>query len=71
MSNWSNSSWSTVPQKFIEKQPIYSNDMSCPFCLFSNGYPIFNMRNSPLYCDNCKNTFNQRIIGYKEVLVEK
>ena len=74
MSNWSNSScWETVPQKVIEKQAIYETPYrSCPKCLSSNTFPIMNMIGSLLHCANCRYSgFEQRIIGYKDVLVEK
>jgi len=71
--NWSNYSWERIPEKIIEKHPIYESPYrSCPRCLSSKTYPIMNMIGSTLACMNCKNSgFEQRIIGYKNVLVEK
>lgn len=74
MSNWSISScWENVPQKVIEKQPIYEYPCrSCPSCLSINTSAIDNMIGSPLQCHNCGHYgFEQRIIGYRDVLVEK
>jgi hypothetical protein len=60
-----------IPQKFVMKQPVYSNNQICPICNSNNSYPIINMIGSPRHCNNCKNTFNAQISRYEEVIVEK
>ena len=63
--------WSPVPQKVVEKQPIYNSHTKCPRCLIGKGFPLMNMVGSSLICTNCKTQYKQEIIGYKDVLVEK
>ena len=66
------SSWAPIPQKVIEKQPIYEQIVACPNCSSTNTFPIMNMIWSPRLCNICKHQgFKPRIIGYKDVLVEK
>lgn len=60
-----------IPQKIIEKRPIYSNNQICPNCGSNNSYPLMNMVGSSRFCNKCKNTFKPQISGYKEVVVEK
>lgn len=61
--------YSYVPQKVIEKWPIYSN--ICPMCGSNNSFPLMNMVGSPRFCNNCKNNFKPQISRYKEVVVER
>lgn len=61
--------YSYIPQKTIEKQPIYCNN--CSICNSNNTYPLMNMIGSHRHCNNCKGTFKPQISGYKEVIVEK
>ena len=63
--------YSYIPQKIVEKQPIYPNKQICPKCQSTNSFPIFNMIGSPRRCNNCGNEFTAQISGYKEVIVEK
>jgi hypothetical protein len=63
--------YSYIPQKIIEKQPIYSSNQICPKCGSSDTFPFLNMVGSPRNCNKCKNTFNPQISGYKEVIKEK
>ena len=48
------SSWASVPQKVIEKQPIYEQTVACPNCSSTNTFPIMNMLWSPRSCNSCK-----------------
>ena len=64
--------WSPVPQKIIEKRPIYEQVVACPKCSSTNTFPFLNMVGSTRICNNCKHRgFTPRIIGYNDVLVEK
>jgi hypothetical protein len=63
--------YSYIPQKFIEKQIVYSKNQICPICASNNSFPLMNSVGSSRYCNNCKNTFDAQIVGYKEVVVEK
>ena len=66
------SNWASVPQKVIEKQPIYEVNPMCPMCSATNSFPIMNMIGSIRRCNVCKyNNIKPRIIGYNDVLVEK
>lgn len=63
--------YSYIPQKIIEKLPIYSNKQICPNCGSNNSFPLMNMIGSIRFCNKCKNTFKPQIFGYKEIVVEK
>ena len=63
--------WSPIPQKVIEKHPIYENNPKCPSCFSIKNFPIMNMPGSPLLCEKCNKTFSQKIIGYREIIIEK
>lgn len=63
--------YSYIPQKVIEKRPIYSNKQICPNCGSNNSYPLMNMVGSPRCCNYCKNTFKPQICSYETIVVEK
>lgn len=63
--------YSYLPQKSIEKQPIYSTNQLCPMCGSNDTFPLLNMVGSPRNCNKCNNTFKPHISGYKEVVREK
>ena len=63
--------YSYLPQRIIKKQPIYADNQICPNCGSNSSFPLFNMYGSPRRCNTCKNTFNPKITGYEEVIVEK
>lgn len=64
--------YSYIPQKVIERIPVYSNKTNCPHC-GSDGtfYSLTNTYGAPLTCNKCKTTFNRKIIGYNQQIVEK
>lgn len=62
--------YSFIPQKIMKSQPVYSVNQICPKCQSNNSFPVTNMVGSIRYCNNCKNTFEPQISGYKNVLVE-
>jgi hypothetical protein len=63
--------WSEIPQKKVVKQPIYDTDRSCKRCGSKNTYPVMNMTGSPLQCMSCNIHFDQKIIGYRDIIVEE
>lgn len=69
--------WTQVPQKVIEKQPIYERDVfpnhkqKCEKCYSTDVFMLFNTIGSPFMCMKCKHTTEQKIVGYKDVIVEK
>ncbi len=66
-----NSNLDLATEKVVEKEPIYSNDRLCIYCYSVNIYPLFKINGSPLFCVTCQKSFNQRVVGYKDVIVEK
>lgn len=63
--------YSYIPQKYVEYQPVYSNNQPCPRCRSNATYPLMNMVGSSRICDKCKCTFEPQIIRYETVVVEK
>jgi hypothetical protein len=63
--------WASVPQKVIEKRPVYVSNPICIRCSSTNVFSIMKMIDSPLMSTRCKYTFNKQIIGYKDVLIKK
>ena len=53
--------YSYIPQKIVEKQPMYSNNQICPKCGSNDTFPFLNMVGSLRNCNKCKNTFNPQI----------
>jgi hypothetical protein len=63
--------YSYIPQKIVQKLPIYSENPQCPKCESNKSYPFMNMHGSTRVCYICNNHFSNTIIGYKDQLVEK
>lgn len=63
--------FSYIPQKCVEKQPIYDPYPKCIKCGSNESYPIMNMVGSSRKCMQCAYVYNHEIIGYREVIVEK
>jgi NAD-dependent SIR2 family protein deacetylase len=69
MSSKKMTSCANVPFKVVEKYPIYSHE--CLKCRSNNSFPLMNMIDSIRKCNNCQNTFQPKIVEYKEHVVEK
>ncbi len=63
--------YSFVPQKVMEKQPIYDKNPTCPICWSTDSFPTMNMYGSSRRCNRCQHIFPHKIVGYKNVIVEK
>jgi len=62
-------SFSYIPQKVIEKNPVYSN--ICTNCGSNNTFPLWNMVGATRHCNLCNNKFTPLILKYEERIVEK
>jgi|LakMenEpi03Aug12_release.lakeMendotaPanAssembly.Ray.scaffolds.fasta_scaffold1874829_1 transcription elongation factor Elf1 len=63
--------YSFLPKKIIEKHPIYNNDYTCPKCGSKDSSSFTNTYGCPRDCMKCGNQYKLKIIGYRDVIVEK